>query len=272
VRGLFENGIKITDSKIKRVLINNNPNIGRKGAKMLIKSLANDIIEHIELRNINASVGTANLIANFIRDPYISWKYCDFSQNSFSRIGLNEIFWGMIQNKRIRILKLNENKAGLKFNSVNDNLLSHGISVPQFLRNNVILRELDLSYNALSTEAGLNILDALIDNHTLKKISLRGNVIEDSIASVIPDLLRCNNVLEELDLGKKKSDNKVMMMMIIIVMMMMIIIVLMMIIIIVLMMIMIIMMMIMMLIMIIIIIIMMMILMIILYRLQSIRI
>jgi hypothetical protein len=202
VRGLFENGVKITDSKIKRILINNNPKIGRKGAKMLIKSLANDIIEHLELRNIGALIGTANLISNYIRDPYVSWKYVDFGDNSFSRVGLNEIFWAMIQNKRIRILKLNENKAGTKFCSTKDNLLSHGISVPQFLRYNVVLRELDLSYNALSTEAGLNIIDALIDNHTLKKISLRGNVIEDNIASVIPDLLRCNNVLEELDLGE----------------------------------------------------------------------
>ena len=57
VRGLFENGIKITDSKLKRILINDNPTIGSKGAKILVKGLANDVIEHLELRNIGAKPG-----------------------------------------------------------------------------------------------------------------------------------------------------------------------------------------------------------------------
>lgn len=203
-RGLFENGKKITDSKIHRFIINNNDQIGAKGAKMLIKSLANDRIKHLEIRNIGARPGTAKLISNSIRDPSIAWQYVDCTGNIFSRVGLNQIFWALRQNKRLRILKCGENQAGTMFCSNNDALLSHGISVPQAIRNNFVLRELDLSFNGLSTDAGINILDAMIDNHTIKKLSLRGNVIDDQVSVLIPDLLRCNNVLEELDLGHNR--------------------------------------------------------------------
>jgi Ran GTPase-activating protein (RanGAP) involved in mRNA processing and transport len=68
----------------------------------------------------------------------------------------------------------------------------------------VVLRELDLSFNTMCAEAGSNILDAMIDNHTVKKLSLRGNLLDDSLAPMLGDLLRCNNVLEELDLGRNK--------------------------------------------------------------------
>ncbi len=196
--GLFENGKKVTDSKLKRFLVNDNPEIGTRGAKLLIKSLANDHVEHLELRNISAQPGAANLISTAIRDPTIAWKYLDVGGNVFSRIGLNQMFWALRQNKRLRILKCSDNKAGAFYHSPlycqitfdfcdfcnimtgtifcsnEDALLRHGISVPTCLRSNSVLREVDLSYNGLCTEAGVNILDAMIDNHTIKKLSLRG--------------------------------------------------------------------------------------------------
>lgn len=200
-RGLFENGKKITDSKFKRVLLNDNPGIGSKASKTLIKALANDMVEHLELRDIGAMPGTAKMIANSVRDPAVAWRILDVCSNNFSRMGLNEIFWAMRQNKRLRVLRCGENKAGTKFCSSEDTLLRHGISVPKFLRANVVLRELDLSYNTMSSDAGINVMDAMIDNHTIKKLSLRGNLLDDSLAPMLGDLLRCNNVLEELDLG-----------------------------------------------------------------------
>lgn len=203
-RGLFENGKKVSDSKFKRVLINDNPAIGHKASKSLIKALANDMVEHLEMRDIGAMAGTAKMIANSVRDPAVAWKILDVCQNNLSRMGLNQIFWAMRMNKRLRILRCGENKAGTKFCSSEDNLLRHGISVPKCLRANVVLRELDLSYNTMSADAGINIMDAMIDNHTIKKLSLRGNLLDDSLAPMLGDLLRCNNVLEELDVGQNR--------------------------------------------------------------------
>jgi Ran GTPase-activating protein (RanGAP) involved in mRNA processing and transport len=166
--------------------------------------LSNDQIEHLQLQNIGGKPGAANFISYALRDPSVAWKYLDVSGNSFSRSGLNQIFWSMKSNRRIRIFKCSENKAGTLFSSNMDTLLSHGISVPVTIRNNTVLKELDLSFNSLVSEAGINILDALIDNHTLKKVSLRGNLLDDAIAKWLPDLFRCNEVLEELDLGCNK--------------------------------------------------------------------
>ena len=203
-RGLFENGKKTCDSKFKKVLINNNPAIGPKASKTLIKALSNYTIEHLELCNIGAKYGSADIIASSLRDPEIAWCILDIQQNHFSRTGLNQIFWAMRQNKRLRILRCGQNEAGTKFCSNEDNLLRHGISVPKFLRSNVVLRELDLSFNTMCSAAGINIMDAVIDNHTIKKLSLRGNLFDDSLAAMLGDLLRCNNVLEELDIGRNK--------------------------------------------------------------------
>lgn len=158
----------------------------------------------MQIRNIGAKPGTAAIIAKAIRDPTVAWQYLDVGNNELSRIGLNQIFWALRQNKRLRIFKCGENKAGTKFCSNSDNLLKHGISVPRCLRNNVVLRELDLSFNGISSEAATNILDAMVDNHTIKKLSLRGNLLDDTVALTLPDLLRCNNVLEELDLGQNR--------------------------------------------------------------------
>ena len=203
-RGLFINGKKVTDSKLRRVLLNGNPDIGRRAAKTLVKALANETVEHLELRNIGALPGTAKVIAQAVRDPAVAWRLLDVTDNGLSRIGLNEVFWAMRQNRRMRVLRCGENRAGSRFCSDEDALLRHGISVPQTLRFNVVLRELDLSYNALCTEAGVNLLDAMMDNFTLRKLSLRGNQLDDYVAETLLQLLNNNNVLEELDLGHNK--------------------------------------------------------------------
>lgn len=203
-RGLYEDGVKVRSSMIKKFVVNDNPAIGYYGSKMMVKSLANDIIEHFEISNIGAGPSTAEIISRALRDPFIAWKNINLSRNKMSRHGLNQIFWGLKHNKRLRIINVSENEAGTLFCSNEDTLLSHGISVPVMINFNVCLKELDLSYNTLVSEAGINIIDAIIDNHTIKKLSLRGNLLDDNIAIILPDLLKVNNVLEELDLGHNR--------------------------------------------------------------------
>jgi Ran GTPase-activating protein (RanGAP) involved in mRNA processing and transport len=203
-RGLFKDGVKIRGSMLKKVIINDNPLIGYYGSKLIVKSLANEMIEHFEIINIGAGPASAEIISRGLRDPLIAWKNIDVSKNKLTRHGLNQIFWGLKDNKRLRIINASENAAGTIFCSNQDSLLSHGISVPVMLHNNVCLKELNLSYNTLTSEAGINIIDAIIDNHTIKKLSLRGNLLDDNIAIILPDLFKVNNVLEELDLGYNK--------------------------------------------------------------------
>lgn len=204
LRGYFVEGVKIRDSKLKRVLINDNPLVGYKGSKVLVKSLSNNHVEHLEINNIGAGPGTADLIAFGLRDPSVAWKFLSAYGNRMSRLGLNQIFWALRLNKILRVLNVGENEAGKNFGSQDDTLLKHGISLAVAIKSNVVLRELDLSYNSIVSEAAVNIFDAIIDNHTIKKLSLRGNLIDDGVSIILPDLLKCNNVLEILDLGYNK--------------------------------------------------------------------
>ena len=204
VRGQFKNGIKIRDSPIRVMILNDNPLIGYKSARLLVKGLCTHHVEHIELRNIGAGSRTAEIIGGGLRDPSVGWRYVDISENNISRIGMNQIFWAIRNNRRCRVLSVSLNPVGSIFCSNEDALLTHGISVPVMIKENVVLRELNLSFLALTSEAGINIFDAIIDNHTIKKLSLRGNLLDDNVALMLPDLLKCNNVLEEIDLGHNR--------------------------------------------------------------------
>ena len=203
-RGIYKDGIKLTDCNITRYCISNNPAIGASGANALLYALSNGKFEHVEAANIGAGPKCASFIAKKVRDVSLTWKYFDISGNNLSRDGLNEMFWAIRQNRSIRVLLCGDNKAGPKFATDADTLLSHGIALARCLRANVILREIDLSFNGLSSEAGNVILDAMVDNYTIRRLSLRGNVFDDDISEMLSDLLRLNNVLDYLDIGDNR--------------------------------------------------------------------
>lgn len=47
-----------------------------------------------------------------------------------------------------------------------------GIAATKLLSINVVIRELDLSFSSITTDGGLNLLDAIIENHSLKVLLL----------------------------------------------------------------------------------------------------
>ena len=50
-------------------------------------------------------------------------------------------------------------------------------------------KELDLSYNAMSTEACEGIMQCMLQNHTIRRLSLRGNKMDDNISDALFDLI-----------------------------------------------------------------------------------
>ena len=93
-------------------------------------------------------------------------------------------------------------QAGSRFGTAEDANLGHGIALQRALMANVMLRELDLSYNAMSTETCEGVMKAMLQNHVIRRLSLRGNKMDDNVADALFDLITFNNVLEELDLGE----------------------------------------------------------------------
>lgn len=201
-RGLYIHGRKVSDCNLSRLVVNDNPEIGKKGSRSFIKGAILGKLRHLEASNIGAGPSTASLVASGARDLAVTWTYLDISNNDLSRNGVNEIFWAMRANRKIRILSLRNCGAGPRFGTPEDALLRHGISVVRFIKTNVILRELDLSFNALSSGAGIQILEALIDNFSIKKISLRGNLFDDEIAEALSAFFQENSIVEDFDIGE----------------------------------------------------------------------
>lgn len=203
-RGVVVNGKKVSDCTIRRFVINDNPNLGARGAKELVRASISASFEHLELCNIGAGPGSAQLIAAALRDKTLTWQFVDFTGNFFGRPGLNDIFWGLRRNRKIRVFKVGDNKAGPRFATDEDALLKHGISLARSIQINNIIRELDLSYNGLSSNAANVVFDAMLDNYTIRKLVLRGNVMDDETSPYLCDMLKHNNVLDYLDIGDNR--------------------------------------------------------------------
>lgn len=201
-RGLFRDGKKVCDCQLKRLCVSDNPRIGFTGAKLLAKALTSPNFTFVEMANVGAGPGTAHIIADGIRNVDLQWNFIDISGNNMSRSGLNHIFWAARQNRSLRVLLVGDNSAGSHFGTAEDRNLNHGIAVQRAIMANTMIRELDLSYNAMSSEAGDNVMKAILQNHTIRRLSLRGNKIDDTVADSLFDVLCFNDVLEELDLGE----------------------------------------------------------------------
>jgi hypothetical protein len=104
------------------------------------------------------------------RDLAVRWRVLDVSHNAFGRDDSNAVFWALRQNRHLRVYRAGHTHMGPKFGCDDDALLSLGISIVKCLKFNVMLRELDLSGNRLVSNAGNNILDALIDNHSIHRL------------------------------------------------------------------------------------------------------
>ncbi len=200
-RGLYIDGKKISDCQLKRLVVSDNPEIGAAGAKLLARAMTSSNFTHVELANIGAGPGVGKIIGTSIRDVALNWVFCDISGNNLSRNGLNDIFWGLRQNRSLRVFNCGDNKAGSIFGSDDDALLGHGIALQRGINSNVMLRELDLSFNALSSNACANVFEAMVENYTIRKLCLRGNKMDDEAAEALSNMLQYNNVCEDLDLG-----------------------------------------------------------------------
>jgi Ran GTPase-activating protein (RanGAP) involved in mRNA processing and transport len=141
-------------------------------------------------------------MAKSMRDVQLTWRYVDISGNEMGRYGLNEIFWALRQNRSIRVFHCGDNKAGPAFASNEyDTLLKHGIALARCLTSNVIIRDLDLSYNGIDSDGGSVIFNAMVDNFVIRRLILRGNRLDDDCSDALCEFIRLNNVVDYLDLG-----------------------------------------------------------------------
>lgn len=204
LRGKYENGRKVADIPLRRIVLNNNPLIGGKGANEIVASLSSGLLEHVEVENIGMGEESTNLLAKGLRDHTVRWRHLNCAENAFGRTGLNEICWSLRVNRSVREMVLRRSRAGQAFGSPQDSLGSQGISLDRMLRENIMIIALDLSYNNLSSQAGNVIFTALIANYSISRISLRGNLFDDDVHRCLGEFITANDAVKELDLGENK--------------------------------------------------------------------
>jgi len=195
---------KKSRSTMRRISFSNNPDIGRAGSTSLVKSFSSESMEHIELANIGAGPRAAEAIANSLRNVTVGWKYVDVSGNYFSRIGLNKILWAVRRNRRLQTVLLGNNEGGPLLGTEEDNYFEHGIALPRAVQENITIRFLDFSYNGLSPEAGRILFTALTVNMSIQKLSVRGNLLDDTVSVELTSLLQKNDVIQDMDLGENE--------------------------------------------------------------------
>jgi Ran GTPase-activating protein (RanGAP) involved in mRNA processing and transport len=193
--------------KLYKLKINHNPDIGPKASRQLILSLATEWTNHLEFINCSCSESFAYELSKALKDVTVGWKYLDLRYNQIKKIGLNQIFWSLRVNRKLRVLRLGGNHGGTSLGINSDVMGSHGIGLVRGLQENLILRYLDLSYLGLSPESGQNLFTALKFNYSLHSLNLRGNLFDDTVNTSLESFLIDNNVLKELDLGENMKFN-----------------------------------------------------------------
>ena len=81
-------------------------------------------------------------------------------------------------------------------------MLTLGIAVTKLLSINVVLRELDLSFSSITTDGAMNILDALIESHSLKVQQAPSCFVAHSTIFSDDILHICYAVLDTVSAGK----------------------------------------------------------------------
>lgn len=200
-RGIHKDGRKICQSPLKIVDFSDNPNIGYQASRFLADGFVLSDVERINLSNIGAGPAMGTVLAGAFRHATMTWRWVDISKNLLTRVGMNEICWSMRMNRVIRVLKMGDNDVGLRFVTQDDALGVHGIALPRVIRENVTLRELDLSHLGLCSEAGILIFEAMASNFTIRKFTIRNNFLDDEASYALSEMLRYNDIVEELDIG-----------------------------------------------------------------------
>ena len=200
-RGIHKDGRKLCQCPLKIVDFSDNPNMGYQAARFLAAGFVLSDVERINLSNIGAGPAMGAVLADAFRHATMAWRWVDISKNFLTRVGMNEICWSMRQNRVIRVLKMGDNDVGLRFVTQDDALGVHGIALPRVIRENVTLRELDLSHLGLCSEAGNLIFEAMTNNYTIRKFCIRNNFLDDDCSYALSEMLRYNDYVEELDIG-----------------------------------------------------------------------
>jgi Ran GTPase-activating protein (RanGAP) involved in mRNA processing and transport len=202
-KGTFKHGRLVAHCQIVNINIGYN-NFGHKIGKDLVHAIVLGKFKRVEMASIGVGPASAEVIGKALRDVCTTWRYCDVSGNNFGRQGMNRLFWSMRVNRSVRVFICRDCKAGPAFATDEDTLLKHGVSVPRMLRTNVVVRELDLSFNGLSSAAGILLFEAMLDNYSIRRLSVRGNLLDDDISSAFGEFVRYNNVVEDLDMGDNR--------------------------------------------------------------------
>jgi Ran GTPase-activating protein (RanGAP) involved in mRNA processing and transport len=202
-KGTFKHGRLVSHCKIVNINVSHN-HFGVRIGKELVHAMVLGKFRRVEMANIGVGPSSAEVIGKALRDVCTTWRYCDVSGNNFGRAGMNRICWSLRVNRSVRVFICRDCKAGPVFGTEEDALLKHGVSVPRMLRTNVVIRELDLSFNALSPAAGTLLFEAMLDNYSIRRLCVRGNLLDDEISPALGDFVRYNNVVEDLDLGDNR--------------------------------------------------------------------
>ena len=204
VKSYISDGQIVEGTKLHKIIINDNPQIGARSARNLISAFATEWTEHIEMRNIGLSHKAAVEISDNLRRVTVGWSHVDVRENRISRVGCNRIFWSLRQNRRLRVMKLGTNELGLKTGTNEDTLGSYGVGMIRAIRENVTLVEIDLSYCGLSSGAGVNLFTALQDNFTIRRLNVRGNCFDGDCHNPLEILLKDTTCLAEVNIGDNK--------------------------------------------------------------------
>ena len=176
------------NSKLQNLDLSHN-NLQSAGAIKICRTGLTELT-NFNISHNNITIEAANDIATFLSHN-AKLQVLDLSCNDLQEYGCKNVFKILQDTSILFSFKFNSSNA---INKVRDELAT-------VLHRNILLQEIDLSYNSLSTSDAVKVFQGIRNISNLEAINISHNMITDEAAEYLASVLSRSNKLKSLDLS-----------------------------------------------------------------------
>lgn len=189
--------------KLRKIDLSNNEFTSR-GASLLLQSIKqNQFLTHLNIEN-NPSLGDGDLTElKFLLNNNENLVHLNLSNWGIEAWHIKALTEGL--HKKSQINARSGNNTLHTLNLSGNRLMGEGaLYLVEIIQNssNTGLKNIDLSKNSISNEAGIAIAKALESNTTITKLSLKSNFLYDECGKAFWETLKKNKTIVKLNLDR----------------------------------------------------------------------
>lgn len=191
---------------VEEILVRDN-RLSDDGLRALLCAIAqgSSMLNLVRLDISQNEIGpkSARLLYSYVASSHCSLRMLHIDNADIDDHECASFMMAFEKNLSIKKLWMSRNCIGKAehLNAVQPDFTTGGEAIAGMLHSNLVLEQLDLSWNYLRLASSITLARSIRDNHTLTELNLAYNACADAGAMVFGEALRHNQCLEVLDLS-----------------------------------------------------------------------